>query len=166
MEKHRRRAPQKGYYKILNGVAVAALTGTFLYLILMWNRLPEQIPSHFNGAGQADGWSGKGALWFSPVMAVLLYGGISLLEQFPDLWNTGIEVTPENREQVLGAIKTMVVWTKTSAVLSFCWMTICSARQANLGVWFLPVFLGMMFFPIIWCCIRIFRLGKRGKGGY
>ena len=160
MKKDRADVPKRGYYKILNSVTAAAIAGTFLYLIYMWNGLPEQIPSHYNGAGQADGWSGKGSLWFSPVMAVLLYGFISLMEQFPDLWNTGIEVTPENKERVLGAVKTMVVWTKTSAVLCLCWMTLCSARQKNLGVWFLPVFLGMTFFPIVWCCIRIFRPGK------
>ena len=27
--------------------------------ILLWNRLPEQVPSHWNAAGEIDGWSSK-----------------------------------------------------------------------------------------------------------
>ena len=27
--------------------------------ILMWDKLPEQIPTHWNMAGQVDGWSSK-----------------------------------------------------------------------------------------------------------
>ncbi|WP_018479375.1 SdpI family protein [Pontibacter roseus] len=34
----------------------------FLYLALVWNELPEQVPVHFNLKGEADGWAGKTAL--------------------------------------------------------------------------------------------------------
>ena len=30
--------------------------------VILWNRLPEQMPSHWNAAGEIDGWSSK---WFS-----------------------------------------------------------------------------------------------------
>ena len=28
--------------------------------LLLWNRLPEQIPTHWGPTGEADGWSSKG----------------------------------------------------------------------------------------------------------
>ena len=30
--------------------------------VILWNKLPEQMPSHWNAAGEIDGWSSK---WFS-----------------------------------------------------------------------------------------------------
>ena len=27
--------------------------------VVMWNQLPEQVPSHWNAAGEIDGWSSK-----------------------------------------------------------------------------------------------------------
>ena len=157
MKKQKRKVPDRPLYHVLDAIGLAVLIGIFLYLILEWKELPDRIPSHFNGAGVADAWSGKGMLWFCPVMAALLYGMITLLEQFPDIWNTGVEVTPENQERVLGAVKLMVVWMKLAVVLDFSWITLCSARGTDLGAWFMPVFLAMIFLPMIWCMVRIFR---------
>ena len=27
--------------------------------VILWNQLPEQIPSHWNAVGEVDGWSSK-----------------------------------------------------------------------------------------------------------
>lgn len=41
------------------------IVGTIVMLLpilvglILWNRLPEQVPTHFNAAGEADGWSSK-----------------------------------------------------------------------------------------------------------
>ncbi|PVY38572.1 SdpI family protein [Pontibacter virosus] len=35
-----------------------------VYLALVWDRLPEQVPVHFNLKGEADGWAGKTAMIF------------------------------------------------------------------------------------------------------
>ncbi|MBQ9328559.1 MAG: DUF1648 domain-containing protein [Solobacterium sp.] len=44
--------------------------------ILLWNALPDQIPSHFNFSGAVDGYSGKGFIVFGfPLMMV----GVQLL---------------------------------------------------------------------------------------
>ena len=40
--------------------------------LVLWNRLPEQMPSHWNGEGQVDGWSSKGFSVFG--MPLILLG--------------------------------------------------------------------------------------------
>ena len=32
------------------------LIGTLIYLIVRWNTIPDQIPIHYNAAGDIDGW--------------------------------------------------------------------------------------------------------------
>jgi uncharacterized membrane protein len=38
----------------------------YIYLITIWNDLPDIVPTHFNLAGEADGWSSKQFLIFLP----------------------------------------------------------------------------------------------------
>lgn len=48
----------KKYRKTLIITTVIALLPILAGLIL-WNKLPEQIPMHFNAAGEVDGWASK-----------------------------------------------------------------------------------------------------------
>ena len=67
------------------------LAGTLIYLIVCWNRIPGQIPTHYNAAGEIDGWGGKSMIWFTVIIVWVLYLGISFVERYPDLWNQNIK---------------------------------------------------------------------------
>lgn len=42
--------------------------------LLLWNQLPEQVPTHFNAAGEADGWSSRSfAVFAIPVMLLAVH---------------------------------------------------------------------------------------------
>ena len=42
--------------------------------ICLWSRLPESVPTHFDGTGQADGWSSRGfAVFGLPLFVLLLH---------------------------------------------------------------------------------------------
>jgi uncharacterized membrane protein len=38
----------------------------YVYLAIVWNKIPDQVPTHFNITGNADAWSGKTSLIFFP----------------------------------------------------------------------------------------------------
>lgn len=38
----------------------------YVYLAIIWNQLPDQVPTHFNIEGNVDAWSGKTTLIFLP----------------------------------------------------------------------------------------------------
>jgi Protein of unknown function (DUF1648). len=42
----------------------------YIYLSTIWNQLPDIVPTHFNLAGEADGWSSKQFLIFYPAVWV------------------------------------------------------------------------------------------------
>ena len=46
------------------------LIGTLIYLIV--STIPDQIPTHYNAAGEIDDWGGKGMIWFTVI--ILLTG--------------------------------------------------------------------------------------------
>ena len=49
------------------------LIGTLIYLIVCWNTIPDQIPTHYNAAGEIDDWGGKGMIWFTVIISWALY---------------------------------------------------------------------------------------------
>ena len=110
--------------KTMQILSVLCLTASTLFLAAGWNQIPEKVPGHYNFAGEADSMTGKGALILIPVLNWLMYLGISVLEHYPQVWNTGIKVTAQNRERVYRILYHMIVSLKLSVVLIFSFMTV------------------------------------------
>lgn len=47
--------------------------------IILWNQLPDQIPTHWNAAGEIDGWSGKPFAVFGLPMLMLAFQWLCVL---------------------------------------------------------------------------------------
>ena len=44
----------------------ALIVVPYIYLAIIWNKLPAQVPTHFNFQGNVDSWSGKTSLLYLP----------------------------------------------------------------------------------------------------
>ena len=40
-------------------VSLLCLIGVVVYLMVMWSRIPNQIPAHFNDSGEVNRWVSK-----------------------------------------------------------------------------------------------------------
>lgn len=101
----------------LNGAAVACLAASTGYLLVRWSQIPMLIPTHYTLTGQVDAWSSRSTLWQLPVLGWVLYLVLTVLEQFPQLWNTAVTVTDQNRTAVYRTLKTMIGWVKLTVSL-------------------------------------------------
>jgi uncharacterized membrane protein len=54
---------------VVNIICLIQLVGIAIYLIVVWNSLPDQIPGHFNAAGEVTRFDGKGILLIMPIFA-------------------------------------------------------------------------------------------------
>lgn len=125
----------------------------FVILDLSWFKLPNIIPSHFNFAGEIDAYGGKSALLILLFIVLALYVLLSIISKFPHVYNYPVEITEENAEkQYRNAIRLMRVM-KFVIVVIFTYIQYAIVRSAinqksELGIWFLPVFLIVMFLPV------------------
>lgn len=66
------------YVKEHKGLVIATILVTLLPIavgLILWNRLPDQVPIHFGADGQADGWGGKAyAVFFLPILLAAIQG--------------------------------------------------------------------------------------------
>ena len=141
-------------------ICLTLLIGTLIYLFINWNSIPDEIPGHYNAMGEIDRMGRKGELFVVPIVNWLMYLGITLIEKFPEVWNTGVKVTKKNKERVYRTLKNMLSTMKLIIVAVFTYITINSAQSLSLPVWFLPVFLVLLFGSIIFFTIKLVRVSK------
>ncbi len=146
--------------RILDLLGWILLIGTLAYLILGWSSFPDQIPMHYNGAGEIDRWGGKGEIIFIEVMMWILYLGIGVVEKYPQIWNTGVEVTAKNKEKVYRTLKYMLKTLKFLTALIFAYLIVNSLQSAPLPGWFTPAVMIFVFGDMAFWLIRLFRIKK------
>ena len=58
--------------------------------------MPATIPTHYNGAGQADGFGGKITILTLPLIATVLFVGMTFLNKYPHIFNYPTNITQDN----------------------------------------------------------------------
>ncbi len=127
-----------------------------------YSSLPDTIPTHFNAAGEADGFGRKVSIVGLPVIATLLYIGLTVLNRFPHIFNFPTPITQGNALRQYTNATRMIRYLKLILVLVFTGISYQTIQQANgtsegLGIWFLPLTLGLIFMPLLYFVIKSFQ---------
>ncbi len=77
--------------------------------LLLWDKLPEEIPIHFNAQGVVDGWSGKGTAVFMMPLFLFVLHWICILVTTLDPKNS--DITKKNLNLVLWITPVLSVFT-------------------------------------------------------
>ena len=103
------------------------------------------IPGHYNIAGEIDKYSSKNSIWILIVVQILLFTMMSVLERFPNIWNTGVQITEENRERVYTNLRNMQTYLKMMIMIYFSYMTFQSIAGERLNSISVFTFLILIF---------------------
>ncbi len=140
----------------------SSLVAFWVFTITHYKHLPDTIPIHWNGSGQADGFGGKGNILILPFVATILSIGLTILNKFPHLFNYPTKITEENAaRQYINATR-LIRYTKVIIVFIFGMIALQTIKYVNgqtsgLGLWFFPLTLGLIFIPLTYFVIRSFR---------
>ena len=145
------------YSLAVNILSILLLLGNTIYLIVVWNSLPDQIPGHYDFAGNVTRYDGKGSLLAVPIINVILFLSMSLVERFPQIWNTGVRVTEENKVRVYLILKNMLVTIKLSIVIAFVYLSINQTLESGLTGWFMGIFLFLIFAPTVFFGVKLIK---------
>ena len=142
----------KLWHHIVTGLSGLSLLGVTVYTVVRYGALPDKIPSHFDGAGLADGFGHKSGLVMLLFLSWMMFGMLTVVSFFPDAWNV-----PNRNPRTLAAVADMLAAMKLVTTLMFCWLILCSVQGWNLGSWFLPVTMAGMFAPLVHLIIASVR---------
>mgnify|MGYP006362724823 FL=1 len=150
-------------FEILGWISILAI---WVLTISNYRNLPDTIPIHYNVAGQADGFGGKGNILVLSLVATILFVGLTILNKFPHFFNYSTTITKINALQQYTNATRMVRYLKFIFVVIFGLISLQTIRNVNeqtsgLGVWFVPLTLGLIFIPLTYFVIKSFKTMKQ-----
>ena len=104
--------------------------------LYLWNKLPEQVPSHWNANGEVDGWSSK---------PFFVFGLPCILLAAQWLCTLGTAADPKKANHS-GKIMHLVLWIIPVLSLALNTITYMTALGADVAVeMIMPLVIGLMF---------------------
>ena len=149
---------------MFNGMTLILFIGSIIYLLFVWGTLPSEVPAHYNATGEVDRWGSKWEMIILPIIAAILWIGMTILEKYPHVFNY-MNLKKDNiRGQYLNARRMLNVL-KNTITLIFAYMNwkdvqIALGHDDALGVWFTPVFFLLLFVPMGYYIIKSFQIKK------
>lgn len=138
--------------------------GVFLfwvgYLIIRWSSIPERVPSHYNASGVVNAWSEKSTLILVPIVCLILYLLLTVESFFPSMLNIPVKITEKNYLLVTQCKRSLICYLKLVVVVTFSYISICTASSRPLGVIFLPLVLIITFGLIAVFFTKIKKVSK------
>lgn len=149
---------------LLEFSAAAALAAQFLIVLTAWPEMPDQVPRHFDAAGQADAWGSKATLLLLPGVNFAVFVMMTVISRFPHISSVPVEITPFNARRVYRLVRFQTIWLKAVVVLVLAYMSWRTIEQARggvegLGAGFLPLTILGVGSAVAWFYYELRRRG-------
>ncbi|WP_456440461.1 DUF1648 domain-containing protein [Psychroserpens sp.] len=141
------KVPLEGIDIVLDLISATLLILLIVFTVISYTELPDTIPSHFNAAGEVDGYSGKSMIWLLPAIGVVLFLGLYVINKFPHIHNYMVNITEENALKNYRFSTRIVRFTNLFIMVIFGLITYSIVESAkgnnsNLDSWILPFVIG------------------------
>ena len=136
-------------YLIMTIIGGLMLLGTTFYVMINWTQMPDQIPLHYDFAGNVTDYGGKAAI--IPILAVTWFVFIlmTVLVKFPRVWNIPVTVTKENFERVYGITRGMMEVVKFEAILLMIVTIISTVKGSEFPVSLMTVLMVVIMLTVV-----------------
>jgi len=154
MTKPKINPPLRSVDIIIEALAAICLIYMVTQLIVVYPEIKQQVPTHFGTNGTPDAWGSKTSLILIPVVSIVIYAGLTILNKYPYIFNYPVPITEENASkqyQLAKSLITALKFTTTGLFLYIQLQTISVVKeiQTGLGTYFLIIILIGSFIPII-----------------
>jgi len=151
--------------KTLEILGWTSILAIWVLTITNYTNLPDIIPIHYNGAGEADGFGRKTTILILPLIATVLFIGITISNKFPHIFNYPTNITQDNALRQYTNATRLNRYLKLIIVVIFGFIEFKTIQSANgqadgLGIWFLPMTFGLTFIPLTYFIVKSFKAAK------
>lgn len=150
---------KRSKYDIFTAIfCIFALIFTLIVLFIYYPSLPEAIPVHFDFQGEIDRMGSKNSIFITYLIGVILYVFLVIISKVPQIWNTGVEVTDENKEKIYRTLKDFLNTIQIFVVLVFSYLSLHTITLENLPVIFIILFFLLMIGIIIYFVYKLHKV--------
>lgn len=127
---------------VLEALGALLMIAFFVVIGIKYSALPEQIPKHFNAAGEVDRWGSKSSIWFLPIVSVFLYALLTVVSFFPSAWNVPTSNSMQKAPLTMyGFVRTFLIVTKIELIGVFFYISLFTIKGTGLPDMFTYVFI-------------------------
>lgn len=146
--------PKTKREKVWDLIGGGIFFASILYIIVVWGKIPDEVPGHFNGAGEVDRWGSKFELFILPFIGLFLWILLGLLEKAPHMYNYPARLNENNVEAFYLSSRKILNELKNYCLIIFAIISIQIVRISlgdaqSLSWWFLPLVIIGIAYPII-----------------
>ena len=151
--------------RILEMASLVLAVFLIVLAVALYRYLPEQIPIHFNAAGEPDGWGGKSFIYALPALGVATMAICSVAAYNYKMVNLPFRLNPACLPQQVTLIGRMTrIISLLSGLLFIALMLMTAAPQWGMQAVFFPFFLiviaGMVVVLIIYA-VLVYKKGRQ-----
>lgn len=151
--------------RLLELVAAAMAVCLLILTGVLYSKAPDTVPSHFNFAGEIDGWSGKEVYWIIALVFVVMMVICASAAYNRKLVNLPIRLKPAVFYRQIGLISRMCrIMTLVSGVI---WLAILLAMSADMvglpadvAISFIPMSVVLMLGVVLFYTLKIWWIGR------
>lgn len=137
--------------------------GSLLLLIIIWVKLPDNVPAHYNALGEVDRWGSKWELLIMPGIGAFILIFMQIFERFPEIHNYPKRLNPSNAEQFYLNSRKLINQIKNICLILFAFISFESISHAlgwneGFGILFLPLTILGLGIPIVITMIRFKKI--------
>ncbi|PZR22491.1 MAG: hypothetical protein DI539_05335 [Flavobacterium psychrophilum] len=146
---------------ILEVIGYVGLAALWIFVSVMYYKLPDIVPVHFNLAGEADGFGSKKISFLLPILASFQFLVLSVVQEYPEQFNYPVTITAENAEKQYTNAVRMMRAIRVVLVTVFLIVELYSDKD-YLGLTFngnllLPLVLIVLIVPLSYFIIKSYR---------
>lgn len=143
---------------ILLGLSVLCFLFTLIYGCIKLPQLPDLLPSHYNFAGEIDGWSGRAGAVSAPIVfGFLMLVILGPIQFFPQVWNNTQGVPAYKLPRLIRATRTMMSLMLLSSEAFMAYTLLCSVHLTPLHPAATPIYFVLIGVPIVVVLFETFR---------
>jgi len=116
---------------VLEYVSLGTVLLQWVIIVLQWDSIPDVVPVHFDIQGNVDDWGDKSTLFIMPAISVCLYGGLTLLARYPEVFNYPWPITQMNADLQYHIARKMIAVLKVEVLLLLGWVVWNSVNSAT-----------------------------------
>ena len=141
--------------KATNIISVVLILLYIAFLVIGWKSFPDEVITHFNAAGVADGFGPKSSLIIDPAAMTGLFILLAVVESFPKIWNIPAEIIDDNEETVLSTCYLMFGILKIAIIL-VCAFAGLMCIYSGFPSWPLYLMVAVILLTVAVSAIRIY----------
>ncbi|MUK89054.1 DUF1648 domain-containing protein [Ornithinibacillus sp. L9] len=148
----------------LNKPLICIILGNLIYAIISFTSLPDEIPIHFNLAGEADNWGNKALIFILPLMFKVIFLILYFVSKSPSMINYPVKVTEENAIDLykLGRLVLTIMNVEMALIMTALTVVMIQTAKGNItGTGLLiPIIIALPIITIIIFMIKIKKMAS------